>query len=90
MIEPCDTKSLVVCKSCLESKEPEFHNSPSKGNGALNGYGSSVFIYRYNLFFAVESCESKMSIQLSCSVSFSDWVEGKTKKPPILPRKMIF
>ncbi|CAL9234603.1 unnamed protein product [Arabidopsis halleri] len=37
MIEPCDTKSLVVCKSCLESKEPEFHNSPSKGNGALNG-----------------------------------------------------
>nr|AAD21504.1 hypothetical protein [Arabidopsis thaliana] len=37
MIEPCDTKSLVVCKSCLESKEPEFHNSPSKANDALNG-----------------------------------------------------
>jgi predicted metal-binding protein len=90
MIEPCDTKSLVVCKSCLESKEPEFHNSPSKANDALNGYGSSVFIYSYNLFCAVESCESKMSTQLSCSVSFSDWVENKTKKPLIFFRKNIF
>ncbi|XP_019083615.1 PREDICTED: uncharacterized protein LOC104703609 isoform X2 [Camelina sativa] len=37
MVEPCDTNSLVLCKSCLEAKEPENHNSPSKAEGALNG-----------------------------------------------------
>lgn len=80
MVEPCDTKSLVLCKSCLESKEPELHTSPSRANDALKGYGSSFFIYCNNLLFAVESCESKMSIQVSCSVIFSDWGEGKMNK----------
>ncbi|ESQ51267.1 hypothetical protein EUTSA_v10016165mg [Eutrema salsugineum] len=37
MDEPCETKSLFLCKSCLERKEPEIHTSPSKANGALKG-----------------------------------------------------
>ncbi|KAL1191053.1 Increased DNA methylation 1 [Cardamine amara subsp. amara] len=37
MVEPCDTKSLVLCKSCLEDKEPELHTSPSKENDTLKG-----------------------------------------------------
>ncbi|XP_010510707.1 PREDICTED: uncharacterized protein LOC104786928 [Camelina sativa] len=37
MVEPCDTNSLVLCKSCLEAKELEIYNSPSKANDALNG-----------------------------------------------------
>ncbi|WZZ54557.1 hypothetical protein YC2023_054664 [Brassica napus] len=36
MVEPCETKSLFACKSCLERKEPEPHTSPSKAN-PLNG-----------------------------------------------------
>ncbi|XP_009140837.2 uncharacterized protein LOC103864815 isoform X1 [Brassica rapa] len=39
MVEPCETKSLFACKSCLERKEPEPHTSPSKAN-PLNGFSS--------------------------------------------------
>ncbi|EOA26504.1 hypothetical protein CARUB_v10022553mg [Capsella rubella] len=37
MVEPCDTNSLVLCKSCLEGKELELHSSPSKAIDVLNG-----------------------------------------------------
>ncbi|CAA7038890.1 unnamed protein product [Microthlaspi erraticum] len=37
MVEPCDTKSLVLCKSCFEGKDTELNTSPFKANDALNG-----------------------------------------------------
>ncbi|KAF8086423.1 hypothetical protein N665_0626s0015 [Sinapis alba] len=43
MVEPCETKSLFLCKSCLERKELEPHTSPSKAN-ALNGFSSPCVI----------------------------------------------
>ncbi|CAH8361218.1 unnamed protein product [Eruca vesicaria subsp. sativa] len=39
MVEPCETKSLFLCKSCLERKEQEPHTSPSNAN-SLNGFSS--------------------------------------------------
>ncbi|CAN8285595.1 unnamed protein product [Cochlearia groenlandica] len=35
IVEPCDTKSLVLCKSCLERKEPEPQTHPSKADDAV-------------------------------------------------------
>ncbi|KAJ0260155.1 Acyl-CoA N-acyltransferase with RING/FYVE/PHD-type zinc finger domain-containing protein [Hirschfeldia incana] len=44
MVEPCETKSLFLCKSCLERKEePEPQTSPSKAN-ALNGFSSPCVV----------------------------------------------
>ncbi|XP_018439174.1 uncharacterized protein LOC108811609 isoform X1 [Raphanus sativus] len=37
MIEPRETKSLFLCKSCLERKEPELPTSPSQATGAHKG-----------------------------------------------------
>ncbi|KAG2308430.1 hypothetical protein Bca4012_082474 [Brassica carinata] len=43
MVEPCETKSLFLCKSCLERKEPETHASPSKAN-APNGFSNPCVV----------------------------------------------
>ncbi|KFK32359.1 hypothetical protein AALP_AA6G231300 [Arabis alpina] len=37
MVEPCDSKALVLCKTCLEVKEPKLQTSPSKANDVLKG-----------------------------------------------------
>uniref|UniRef100_A0A1J3EIH4 Chromodomain-helicase-DNA-binding protein 4 n=1 Tax=Noccaea caerulescens TaxID=107243 RepID=A0A1J3EIH4_NOCCA len=42
MVEPCDTKSLVLCKSCFEGKDTELHTSPCKANDDLNGLSTPI------------------------------------------------
>ncbi|CAH8358998.1 unnamed protein product [Eruca vesicaria subsp. sativa] len=37
LVEHCETKSLFLCKSCLERKEPELPISPSKATGVRRG-----------------------------------------------------
>ncbi|VVB01774.1 unnamed protein product [Arabis nemorensis] len=37
MVEACDSNALVLCKPCLEIKEPKLHTSPSIANDALQG-----------------------------------------------------
>ncbi|KAF8111175.1 hypothetical protein N665_0076s0167 [Sinapis alba] len=37
MVEPCETKSLFLCKSCSERKVPELPTSPSKATAARKG-----------------------------------------------------
>ncbi|CAH2060374.1 unnamed protein product [Thlaspi arvense] len=37
LVEPCETKSLFLCNSCLERKELDIHTTPCKANSALKG-----------------------------------------------------
>ncbi|KAG2327400.1 hypothetical protein Bca4012_036400 [Brassica carinata] len=55
MVEPCETKSLFLCKSCLERKEPELPTSPSEATGARKGSSNPSMVVKTILDKSISS-----------------------------------